>query len=68
MGLYFPGTQAKQLPSVPVHPALQLHAVTDVLPAADEEFAEQAAHSPVPGPYMPASHSQRPDTGIVELE
>ena len=67
MGLYFPGTQAKQLPSVPDHPALHMHTVTAVLPAADEVFAGQAAHSPVPRPYVPALHSQMPDTGIVEL-
>jgi len=63
--LYLPGTQAEQAPFVPVHPALQTHAVTAVLPAGENEFW-QAAQPPVPDPYVPARQIQLPDIGTLD--
>jgi hypothetical protein len=43
--LYFPAAHAVQAtPSAPVYRALQEHAVTDPLPAAEVEFAGHATH------------------------
>jgi len=68
LDLYVPATHPVQTPSVPVHPALQKHAETAVLPAGENEFAGQAAQPPVSDSYMPGAQIQRSDTGTLEVE
>jgi len=67
LGLYLPATQEEQIPFAPVHPALQTHAVTTMLPADENECAGQAAQSPAPDPYVPGMQTQLSDTGTVEI-
>ena len=55
-GLYFPATQAVQMPpSGPVHPALQVQFVKAALPAVEVESDGQSMHPgcPVAFPYLP---------------
>jgi len=68
LDLYVPATHPVQTPPVPVHPALQIHAETAVLPAGENEFAGHAAQPPVSDPYVPAAQTQRSDTGTLETK
>ena len=68
LDLYLPGTHPVQTLFVPVHPALQTHAVTAVLPAGEIRFAGHAAQSPVSDLYSPALQAHISDTGTVEIK
>jgi len=56
--LYLPASHSVQTPFAPVHPALQTHAVTAVLPCNEIWFNGQSTQAKVPGVdlYLPGAH------------